>query len=237
MGGGRRQWRRRKRDSSVTNWPAPPPHRRPKSFGRAGRRRRKKRPSPSPCARRKGQRVCIHTLTSFAHFLHWGDRHTERASEGASGPAGGAFLAQHQVDREQFLLMHWIRSPGSLALEEEEEEAEKARKLPRQPRRMIGQTSTKQKTNSPAWNDEFVTDVSNGRKIEMAVFHDAPIGYDDFVANCTIQFEDLLQNGSRHFEDWVNNFSSSNPAAAGPGCSVNSPESYITRCSGTPTPC
>ncbi|CAM2111091.1 unnamed protein product [Caretta caretta] len=66
----------------------------------------------------------------------------------------------------------------------------------------IGQTSTKQKTNSPAWNDEFVTDVCNGRKIEMAVFHDAPIGYDDFVANCTIQFEDLLQNGSRHFEDW-----------------------------------
>uniref|UniRef100_A0A8C6VDD4 Protein kinase C epsilon n=1 Tax=Naja naja TaxID=35670 RepID=A0A8C6VDD4_NAJNA len=101
----------------------------------------------------------------------------------------------------------------------------------------IGQTSTKQKTNSPAWNDEFVTDVSNGRKIEMAVFHDAPIGYDDFVANCTIQFEDLLQNGSRHFEDWVNNFSSSNPAAAGPGCSVNSPESYVTRCPGTPTPC
>ncbi|XP_074753182.1 protein kinase C epsilon type isoform X2 [Athene noctua] len=67
----------------------------------------------------------------------------------------------------------------------------------------IGQTSTKQKTNSPAWNDEFVTDVCNGRKIEMAVFHDAPIGYDDFVANCTIQFEDLLQNGSRHFEDWI----------------------------------
>ncbi|XP_048338714.1 protein kinase C epsilon type isoform X2 [Sphaerodactylus townsendi] len=67
----------------------------------------------------------------------------------------------------------------------------------------IGQTTTKQKTNSPAWNDEFVTDVSNGRKIEMAVFHDAPIGYDDFVANCTIQFEDLLQNGSRHFEDWI----------------------------------
>ncbi|XP_060103687.1 protein kinase C epsilon type [Heteronotia binoei] len=67
----------------------------------------------------------------------------------------------------------------------------------------IGQTSTKQKTNSPSWNDEFVTDVSNGKKIEMAVFHDAPIGYDDFVANCTIQFEDLLQNGSRHFEDWI----------------------------------
>uniref|UniRef100_A0A8C2NW41 C2 domain-containing protein n=1 Tax=Capra hircus TaxID=9925 RepID=A0A8C2NW41_CAPHI len=67
----------------------------------------------------------------------------------------------------------------------------------------IGQTATKQKTNSPAWHDEFVTDVCNGRKIELAVFHDAPIGYDDFVANCTIQFEELLQNGSRHFEDWT----------------------------------
>ncbi|XP_041107672.1 protein kinase C epsilon type isoform X2 [Polyodon spathula] len=67
----------------------------------------------------------------------------------------------------------------------------------------VGQTSTKQKTNSPAWNDEFVTEVRAGRKIELSVFHDAPIGYDDFVANCVIQFEDLLQNGSRHFEDWI----------------------------------
>ncbi|MGH0130686.1 UNVERIFIED_CONTAM: hypothetical protein FKN15_065526 [Acipenser sinensis] len=67
----------------------------------------------------------------------------------------------------------------------------------------VGQTSTKQKTNSPAWNDEFVTEVRAGRKIELSVFHDAPIGYDDFVANCIIQFEDLLQNGSRHFEDWL----------------------------------
>ncbi|OCT79332.1 hypothetical protein XELAEV_18026144mg [Xenopus laevis] len=67
----------------------------------------------------------------------------------------------------------------------------------------IGQTSTKQKSNNPTWHDDFSTDVSNGKRIELAVFHDAPIGYDDFVANCTIQFEDLLQNGSRHFEDWV----------------------------------
>uniref|UniRef100_A0A674C5T9 Protein kinase C n=1 Tax=Salmo trutta TaxID=8032 RepID=A0A674C5T9_SALTR len=52
----------------------------------------------------------------------------------------------------------------------------------------VGQTSTKQKTNSPAWNDEFVTEVHDGRKIELSVFHDAPIGYDDFVANCIIQF-------------------------------------------------
>ncbi|XP_064177137.1 protein kinase C epsilon type-like [Anguilla rostrata] len=67
----------------------------------------------------------------------------------------------------------------------------------------VGQTSTKQKTNNPVWNDEFVTEVQDGRKIELSVFHDAPIGYDDFVANCTIQFEELLQNNSRHFEDWI----------------------------------
>uniref|UniRef100_A0A7N6AAT3 Protein kinase C n=1 Tax=Anabas testudineus TaxID=64144 RepID=A0A7N6AAT3_ANATE len=67
----------------------------------------------------------------------------------------------------------------------------------------VGQTSTKQKTNSPNWNDEFTTEVHDGRKIELSVFHDAPIGYDDFVANCIIQFEDILNNGSKHFEDWV----------------------------------
>ncbi|XP_056616525.1 protein kinase C epsilon type [Triplophysa dalaica] len=67
----------------------------------------------------------------------------------------------------------------------------------------VGQTSTKQRTNSPAWHDEFETEVHDGRKIELSVFHDAPIGYDDFVANCTIQFEELLQNVSKHFEDWI----------------------------------
>ncbi|XP_029377640.1 protein kinase C epsilon type-like isoform X3 [Echeneis naucrates] len=67
----------------------------------------------------------------------------------------------------------------------------------------VGQTSTKQKTNSPAWNDEFTTEVHDGRRIELSVFHDAPIGYDDFVANCIIQLEDILQNNSKHFEDWI----------------------------------
>ncbi|TRY88742.1 hypothetical protein DNTS_029674, partial [Danionella cerebrum] len=67
----------------------------------------------------------------------------------------------------------------------------------------VGQTSTRQRTNSPAWHDEFVTEVHDGRKIELSVFHDAQIGYDDFVANCTIQFEELLHNGRKHFEDWI----------------------------------
>lgn len=67
----------------------------------------------------------------------------------------------------------------------------------------VGQTTTKQKTNSPAWNEEFITEVHDGRKLELSVFHDAPIGYDDFVANCVVQLEELLHSSSTHFEDWI----------------------------------
>uniref|UniRef100_A0A3B5L9N9 Protein kinase C n=1 Tax=Xiphophorus couchianus TaxID=32473 RepID=A0A3B5L9N9_9TELE len=67
----------------------------------------------------------------------------------------------------------------------------------------LGQTATRTKTNNPAWHQEFCTEVREGRCLELSVFHDAPIGYDDFVANCTIKLEDLLQNGTRHYEDWL----------------------------------
>uniref|UniRef100_A0A7N8XRM0 Protein kinase C n=1 Tax=Mastacembelus armatus TaxID=205130 RepID=A0A7N8XRM0_9TELE len=66
----------------------------------------------------------------------------------------------------------------------------------------IGQTLTKQKTNTPTYNEEFCLNVNNGKQIELAVFHDTPIGYDDFVANCTIQFEDLITTGET-FEGWM----------------------------------
>uniref|UniRef100_A0A6Q2YGX1 Protein kinase C n=1 Tax=Esox lucius TaxID=8010 RepID=A0A6Q2YGX1_ESOLU len=69
----------------------------------------------------------------------------------------------------------------------------------------IGQTHTKQKTNMPTYNEEFCLNVNDGKQIELAVFHDAPIGYDDFVANCIIQFEDLIKssNTEETFEGWV----------------------------------
>uniref|UniRef100_A0AAZ3RZV6 C2 domain-containing protein n=1 Tax=Oncorhynchus tshawytscha TaxID=74940 RepID=A0AAZ3RZV6_ONCTS len=66
----------------------------------------------------------------------------------------------------------------------------------------LGQTCTKNRSNSPAWNQDFTAQMTDGRKLEMSVFHDAPIGYDDFVANCTIQLEDILQNGSTHYQAW-----------------------------------
>eukprot|EP00063_Salmo_salar_P038846 XP_014013681.1 PREDICTED: protein kinase C epsilon type-like isoform X1 [Salmo salar] len=67
----------------------------------------------------------------------------------------------------------------------------------------LGQTCTKNRTNSPAWNHDFTAQMTGGRTLEISVFHDAPIGYDDFVANCTIQLEDILQNSSTHYQAWV----------------------------------
>lgn len=69
----------------------------------------------------------------------------------------------------------------------------------------IGQTHTKQKTNMPTYNEEFCLTVNEGKQIELAVFHDTPIGYDDFVANCIIQFEDHIKtsNTGETFEGWV----------------------------------
>ncbi|KAL8168793.1 UNVERIFIED_CONTAM: hypothetical protein K2H54_017194 [Gekko kuhli] len=85
----------------------------------------------------------------------------------------------------------------------------------------VGQTSTKQKTSKPTYNEEFCTTVSDGRKLELAVFHGTPIGYDDFVANCTVHFQDLLHGtgSSDSFEGWSHknlSFCSWNGTAATP---------------------
>uniref|UniRef100_A0A8C3B4B5 C2 domain-containing protein n=1 Tax=Cairina moschata TaxID=8855 RepID=A0A8C3B4B5_CAIMO len=69
----------------------------------------------------------------------------------------------------------------------------------------VGQTSTKQKTNKPTYNEEFSATVTDGHQLELSVFHDTPIGYDDFVANCTLHFQDLLRSAgpSDSFEGWL----------------------------------
>uniref|UniRef100_A0A3B1IYG9 C2 domain-containing protein n=1 Tax=Astyanax mexicanus TaxID=7994 RepID=A0A3B1IYG9_ASTMX len=69
----------------------------------------------------------------------------------------------------------------------------------------VGQTRTKPRTSSPTYNEEFDACVSAGSTLELAVFHDAPIGYDQFIANCTIRFQDLMETTSTEetFEGWV----------------------------------
>ncbi|KAG8511772.1 Protein kinase C eta type [Galemys pyrenaicus] len=69
----------------------------------------------------------------------------------------------------------------------------------------VGQTSTKQKTNKPTYNEEFCANVTDGGHLELAVFHETPLGYDHFVANCTLQFQELLRTAgaSDTFEGWL----------------------------------
>ncbi|KAF1571091.1 UNVERIFIED_CONTAM: Protein kinase C eta type, partial [Eudyptes pachyrhynchus] len=68
----------------------------------------------------------------------------------------------------------------------------------------VGQTGTKQKTNKPTKNEEFSATVTDGHQVEPSAFHDTPIGYDDFVASCTLHFQDLLRSTgpSNSFEGW-----------------------------------
>ncbi|XP_053553269.1 protein kinase C eta type [Bombina bombina] len=69
----------------------------------------------------------------------------------------------------------------------------------------VGQTTTKHRTNKPTYNEEFCLTVTEGIKMELAVFHSTTIGYDDFVANCTLSFQELLKSCGQadSFEGWV----------------------------------
>ncbi|XP_006261688.4 protein kinase C eta type [Alligator mississippiensis] len=69
----------------------------------------------------------------------------------------------------------------------------------------VGQTRTKQRTSRPTFNEEFSAAVSAGRQLELAVFHDTPLGYDDFVAHCSLPFADVLRGAGPAgcFEGWV----------------------------------
>uniref|UniRef100_A0A1I7VQX8 Protein kinase C n=1 Tax=Loa loa TaxID=7209 RepID=A0A1I7VQX8_LOALO len=55
----------------------------------------------------------------------------------------------------------------------------------------IGETLTRPKTCMPVWNEDYETEVHDGRELAFTVFHDCALPPDDFVANCRILFEDL----------------------------------------------
>lgn len=64
----------------------------------------------------------------------------------------------------------------------------------------VAKTSTKPKTLKPAWNEEFLSDIHNGQVINLTVFHNAAIPPDEFVANCTINFDEVT---GKHKDIWV----------------------------------
>ncbi len=55
----------------------------------------------------------------------------------------------------------------------------------------IGRTSTKPRTCTPVWSEDYQCDVHNGKVLGFSVFHDCALPPDDFVANCRIPFDDL----------------------------------------------
>ncbi|XP_048732224.1 calcium-independent protein kinase C-like isoform X2 [Ostrea edulis] len=60
----------------------------------------------------------------------------------------------------------------------------------------VARTTTKTKTLTPVWNENFTTEVHNGRTLGLTVFHDAAIPPDDFVANCSIPFEEIKEKAN-----------------------------------------
>lgn len=54
----------------------------------------------------------------------------------------------------------------------------------------VNNSTTKTKTCSPKWDEDFSSEVHNGESIGFTVFHKT-IPVDDFVSNCRLNFEDL----------------------------------------------
>ncbi|XP_060520521.1 protein kinase C [Cylas formicarius] len=68
----------------------------------------------------------------------------------------------------------------------------------------FAQSTTKQKTSDPVWNELFEHNVENAKTLSLTVFHDAAIPPDTFVANCSIPFEEILTRDKEEADFWVN---------------------------------
>uniref|UniRef100_A0A915EJI2 C2 domain-containing protein n=1 Tax=Ditylenchus dipsaci TaxID=166011 RepID=A0A915EJI2_9BILA len=66
----------------------------------------------------------------------------------------------------------------------------------------VGQTATRPKTTTPVWNEDYQTEVHNGKVLGFSIFHDCALPPDDFVANCRITFDDLKLEGAKN-DIWV----------------------------------
>lgn len=60
----------------------------------------------------------------------------------------------------------------------------------------IAQTSSKPKTSTPIWNEEFESDIENGETLGITVFHNAIMPPDPFVANSSVPLEEIINSGT-----------------------------------------
>lgn len=71
----------------------------------------------------------------------------------------------------------------------------------------VYRTQSKTKTFRPSWNESFSHEIDGATTLTLTVFHDASIPPDDFIANCTLQFDDLLAKKDGRSQVWVSGFS------------------------------
>ena len=65
----------------------------------------------------------------------------------------------------------------------------------------IAQTTSKQRTFNPVWNEEFESEVENGQFLGITVFHNSLVPPKPFVANSTVSLEEIINSGSSDI--WV----------------------------------
>ncbi|KAK8727177.1 hypothetical protein OTU49_009731 [Cherax quadricarinatus] len=64
-------------------------------------------------------------------------------------------------------------------------------------------TQPKQKTLTPVWNEWFEHEVAGAVQLGLKIFHDSPVGNDDFVADATVPFEEICADNQTHADIWV----------------------------------
>lgn len=66
---------------------------------------------------------------------------------------------------------------------------------------LLAQTTSKPKTSTPIWNEEFESDIENGETLGITVFHNAIMPPDPFVANSSVPLEEIINSGTSDI--WV----------------------------------
>nr|XP_045622033.1 calcium-independent protein kinase C-like isoform X2 [Procambarus clarkii] len=64
-------------------------------------------------------------------------------------------------------------------------------------------TQPRQKTLTPVWNEWFEHEVVGAVQLGLKIFHDSPVGNDDFVADATVPFEEICADNQTHADIWV----------------------------------
>jgi novel protein kinase C epsilon type len=69
----------------------------------------------------------------------------------------------------------------------------------------VGRTITKHRSQNPAFNEEFNSEIHSGYMLNITVFHDSALPPDEFVANCSMSLYEIktktTQEGTNSF--WI----------------------------------